>query len=144
MLNPGSRRISISFIALSLLVAIALPTTAFGQGRWHRQDGRLEGRDLSRYDRRNNGDEGYYRHLKKKSNKFINGHDARDGRWDGRGPRRNYYNHDNDYYTRRSYDYRVTHYRYQRRYKGYYQDDRNNLNSGGILGAMLYNVFRNH
>jgi hypothetical protein len=23
----------------------------------------------------------------KKSEKFINGHDARDGRWDGRGPR---------------------------------------------------------
>ncbi len=24
----------------------------------------------------------------KKAGKFINGHDARDGRWDGRGPRR--------------------------------------------------------
>ena len=25
----------------------------------------------------------------KKEEKFINGHDARDGRWDGRGPRKN-------------------------------------------------------
>ena len=27
------------------------------------------------------------RGLNKKSERFINGHDARDGRWDGRGPR---------------------------------------------------------
>src|SRR5262249_43158091 len=38
-------------------------TTGFGQGRGH-------GRGLD-----------------KKAGKFINGHDARDGRWDGRGPK---------------------------------------------------------
>src|SRR5262245_14063223 len=30
---------------------------------------------------------GHGRGLDKKAGKFINGHDARDGRWDGRGPR---------------------------------------------------------
>ena len=30
---------------------------------------------------------GHGRGLSKKSGKFINGHDARDGRWDGRGRR---------------------------------------------------------
>lgn len=32
---------------------------------------------------------GHGRGLEKKSFRFINGHDARDGRWDGRGPRMN-------------------------------------------------------
>lgn len=45
------------------LVAIALPVGAFGQGR---------GSGLGR-----------------KCEKFVNCHDARDGRWDGRGPRSN-------------------------------------------------------
>jgi hypothetical protein len=31
---------------------------------------------------------GHGRGQVKKAAKFINGHDARDGRWDGRGPRR--------------------------------------------------------
>ena len=30
--------------------------------------------------------QGRGRGLSKKSEKFVNGHDARDGRWDGRGP----------------------------------------------------------
>jgi len=30
---------------------------------------------------------GHGRGLSKKSEKFVNGHDARDGRWDGLGPR---------------------------------------------------------
>jgi len=33
------------------------------------------------------GAQGRGRGLTKKSQKFINGHDARAGRWDGRGPR---------------------------------------------------------
>jgi hypothetical protein len=40
-----------------------LPAASFGQGR-----GRGQGQQ-------------------KKLDKFVNGHDARDGRWDGRGPR---------------------------------------------------------
>jgi len=49
-------------ILLGLIVLVAMPTLTFAQGR-----GRGRGRD-------------------KKIEKFINVHDARDGRWDGRGP----------------------------------------------------------
>ena len=51
---------------LALLLAVGLPLEAMGQGR-----GRRVGNGLS-----------------KKCGKFVNCHDARDGRWDGRGPRR--------------------------------------------------------
>ena len=51
-------------ILLGLIVLVAMPAVSFAQGR-----GRGRGRD-------------------KKIEKFINGHDARDGRWDGRGPNR--------------------------------------------------------
>jgi hypothetical protein len=47
----------------SLILLAALPATSLAQGR-----GRGRGQE-------------------KKLDKFINGHDARDGRWDGRGPR---------------------------------------------------------
>lgn len=47
---------------LGLILVVAMPTFSFAQGR-----GRGRGRD-------------------KKIEKFVNGHDARDGRWDGRGP----------------------------------------------------------
>jgi hypothetical protein len=50
-------------ILVSLFLLSALSATAFAQGR-----GRGRGQD-------------------KKLDKFVNGHDARDGRWDGRGPR---------------------------------------------------------
>ena len=52
-------------ILLGLVLLVAMPALTFAQGR-----GRGRGQD-------------------KKSEKFINGHDARDGRWDGRGPNRN-------------------------------------------------------
>jgi len=48
-------------VAFSMALALAVPVRGFSQGRGHGQD--------------------------KKAQKFINGHDARDGRWDGRGPR---------------------------------------------------------
>lgn len=50
----------------ALMLALTLPLTAFGQGRGH---GRGEGPDLGG-----------------KCGKFVNCHDARAGRWDGRGP----------------------------------------------------------
>ena len=50
-------------ILVSLFLLSALSATAFAQGR-----GRGRGQD-------------------KKLDKFVNGHDARDGRWDGRGPK---------------------------------------------------------
>ena len=57
----GKRKIVL--VMLSLLLLSVLPAMASAQGR-----GRGRGQD-------------------KKLDKFINGHDARDGRWDGRGPR---------------------------------------------------------
>ena len=51
-------------IVLGLILMVAMPAVAFAQGR-----GRGRGQD-------------------KKAEKFVNGHDARDGRWDGRGPNR--------------------------------------------------------
>ena len=65
--NP---RVFFSTIILTLLLAVVLPATALGQGR---------GRGY-----RNRGIFGD-RH--NKCGKFVNCHDARDGRWDGRGPR---------------------------------------------------------
>jgi len=60
-------RLSLFKVALlALLVAVSLPLDAYGQGR-----GRRVGRGLD-----------------KKCSKFVNCHDARDGRWDGRGPNR--------------------------------------------------------
>jgi hypothetical protein len=50
-------------VSLIMAVTLLLPACVSAQGRGH-------GRGLS-----------------KKSEKFVNGHDARDGRWDGRGPR---------------------------------------------------------
>ena len=96
-------------VIFALVLAIGLPTLVNAQGR-----GRGRGRGLD-----------------KKADKFINGHDARDGRWDGRGPRRDrddrfddddYYrgsrrrDRDNDdYYDRRSRRHRDDDYYYGRR-----------------------------
>lgn len=56
--------------ALVLLLVLSVSADALAQGR-----GRGRGRrDFDRLD--------------KKCGKFVNCHDARDGRWDGRGPRR--------------------------------------------------------
>jgi hypothetical protein len=53
----------ILMIVAGLVLLIAVPSTNFAQGR-----GRGRGQE-------------------KKLDRFVNGHDARDGRWDGRGPR---------------------------------------------------------
>lgn len=53
-------------LILVLLLSLLFPIAAVGQGR-----GRGRGPDLG-----------------KKCGKFVNCHDARDGRWDDRGPRR--------------------------------------------------------
>jgi hypothetical protein len=57
--------------ALVLLLLLTASAEALGQGR-----GRGHGR-------------GGFDNSDKKCGKFVNCHDARDGRWDGRGPRRN-------------------------------------------------------
>jgi len=59
-----SSRVGRLLLAAVFAFMIAISTAVvqgFAQGRGHGQD--------------------------KKAEKFINGHDARDGRWDGRGPR---------------------------------------------------------
>ena len=56
------KRFGVLFVGVIMIVTLSLP--AFGA------QGRGRGRGLS-----------------KKSVKFVNGHDARDGRFDGRGPR---------------------------------------------------------
>jgi hypothetical protein len=53
-------------VVVGLLMVFGMSSNALGQGR---------GRGGS--------------HMDKKCEKFVNCHDARDGRWDGRGPRRN-------------------------------------------------------
>ena len=53
--------------ALGLLMMLSVTTDAMGQGRNRR----------------------VFRNSDRKCGKFVNCHDARDGRWDGRGPRRN-------------------------------------------------------
>jgi hypothetical protein len=58
-----TKRFAVLIVSFMIAATFLLPTYGFAQGRGH-------GRGLS-----------------KKSQKFINGHDARDGRWDGRGPR---------------------------------------------------------
>ena len=70
MKHSKNRTGLISMIILTLLLAVVLPTTALGQGR-----GRGHGRG------------GIFGDSKNKCGKFVNCHDARDGRWDGRGPR---------------------------------------------------------
>jgi hypothetical protein len=70
MTNSGSRRNSVALVVMALLLAVAIPATSFGMDR-----GRRHGRGRDFDDR--------------KCSKFVNCHDGRDGRWDGRGRRRN-------------------------------------------------------
>lgn len=65
----------VTTIVMAILLAVAVPATSIGkdkQGRWRDRNNR-DNWDWSRRDR--------------KCRKFRNCHDARDGRWDGRGPR---------------------------------------------------------
>ncbi len=75
----------------ALLLAIAVPSTSLAQGNGRGQ-GRGNGDWSNRSDRnRSNRDwrnrRARSRHYNKKCGKFVNCHDARDGRIDGRGPR---------------------------------------------------------
>ena len=73
----------LSVVVLAVTVGLAVPATAFAQG-WGR------GRKQDKSD--------------KKCEKFVNCHDARDGRWDGRGPNRTRLN---DRWDDRSFDDRL-------------------------------------
>ncbi|HEV8590063.1 MAG TPA: hypothetical protein VGQ72_14405 [Pyrinomonadaceae bacterium] len=67
MKNLRRRRSVLAAMFFALAVLLALPAMSFAQGRGR---GRGRGADLSW-----------------KCGKFVNCHDARNGRWDGRGPR---------------------------------------------------------
>ena len=72
-------------IMFTLILVLAMPLVSFAQGR-----GRGRGRGLDNLD---------------KCAKFVNCHDARDGRLDGRGPRGSRIgrrNRDDDFYGRRT------------------------------------------
>jgi hypothetical protein len=69
MTHYRSKRNLLGILTVVLLLVVAVPATSFGKDRGRR--GR--GRDFDN----------------RKCGKFVNCHDARDGRWDGRGPRRN-------------------------------------------------------
>jgi hypothetical protein len=64
-MKPSTSTNLFGIVAFSLLMIFAVSIDANAQGR---------GRRVS--------------HSDKKCSKFVNCHDARDGRWDGRGPRR--------------------------------------------------------
>ena len=76
-----NRQNSFGIIVMGLMLALAIPATALGQGRgreqWRRQGGNTgwptRTTRLSKYD--------------KKCAKFRNCHDASEGRWDRSGPR---------------------------------------------------------
>ena len=68
---------------LTVLLAVMIPATASGQGR-----GRGHGRGGTYGSGRTYGRGGIFGSSHNKCGKFINCHDARDGRVDGRGPRR--------------------------------------------------------
>src|ERR1051326_2559700 len=71
-------------IFFGVVLVLALPAASLAQGR-----GRGNGRGRG-YDWDNN----------KKCAKFVNCHDARDGRWDGRGPNRTTRTWQNGIYSR--------------------------------------------
>lgn len=83
----------LGILVVGLVLVFGAWTDAMGQGR-----GRGRGNS----------------HFEKKCEKFVNCHDARDGRWDGRGPnrrtgftnifRRNRRHRDNDFINRRGRD----------------------------------------
>ena len=81
MIGSKAQQSGLLAVIFALVLVVGLPTLVNAQGR-----GRGRGQD-------------------KKADKFINGHDARDGRFDGRGPRRDRddrFDDDDDYYDRGS------------------------------------------
>ena len=75
MRNSKGIKCLLTTIMLTVMLAVMIPATASGQGR-----GRGHGRG--------HGRGGIFGSSHNKCGKFVNCHDARDGRWDGRGPRR--------------------------------------------------------
>jgi hypothetical protein len=86
----STRSLILSAVA-AVLLTVAVPSATLAQGRGHGK-GHGNGDWSNRIDR--NRSTSYWRntsrrnrHYNKKCGKFVNCHDARDGRIDGRGPR---------------------------------------------------------
>jgi hypothetical protein len=99
------RNRKIWLVGMALFLLAALPVVTFAQGRGRGQE--------------------------KKLDRFVNGHDARDGRWDGRGPRRTSYNNGfwqqrrGDRFRDREFDrnWRFRERRFEIRRRGFHNDD---------------------
>jgi len=73
MRNSNGIKCLLTTIMLTVMLAVMIPATALGQGKGYGRGHRRGGTFGSSHN---------------KCGKFVNCHDARDGRWDGRGPRR--------------------------------------------------------
>ncbi len=73
-------------LALTTIV-VADPPQGRGRGKGRKADRFVRDRDFNDDCRGCWDERGRRRNSDKKEEKFINGHDARDGRWDGRGPK---------------------------------------------------------
>ncbi len=89
MFKSRKLRFVLSITTLAMIVSLALSDAVFakhgrGGGRFN---GRKSVRFINGHDARDGRWDGRGPFNERKRRKFINGHDARDGRWDGRGPR---------------------------------------------------------
>jgi hypothetical protein len=108
-MNKSKAKVGIlTAMAFALLMMVAAPATSFAQGNGH---GRGNGRGRQ---------SGW--NSDKKLRKFVNGHDARDGRLDGRGPHRRNLAWRNEGFVPRGY--RV----------------RNRLNNGGLRNRSTWTL----
>ena len=90
-----SRKVGANLLlsSLCLMFILLLPALALADPLQGKKHGQGKGKKVVRvYDgrgwRSRYGDDWRSARLRsKKEEKFINGHDARDGRWDGRGPK---------------------------------------------------------
>ena len=87
--------------ALVLLLGLSVSSGALGQGRGHGHGG-----------------------FDKKCGKFVNCHDARDGRWDGRGPQRTYSRNNNWTRNRWSHSHRNHDRRHHNQWNGNHHHNR--------------------
>jgi len=78
----------LGIVVFGLIVLVALPAITSAQGRGRGRDKDFERRDKD------------FEKSERKRDKFVNGHDARDGRWDGRGPSRFRQRYDDDNFRR--------------------------------------------
>jgi hypothetical protein len=80
-----SKLSTLGVAVFAIVAALTLPTVSAAQGRGHKQDKKIKQQNKK------------IKQQNKKDEKFNNGHDARDGRRDGRGPTRDRSDDDDRY-----------------------------------------------